>query len=70
MIVAIFFTFALLRPPPPKEMSIILGITVLLDAMLIRLVLIPVALRLLGDPPGPSRARSTTSCPTSPNSAN
>ena len=46
--VAIFFTFALSGPLPPKEMGIILGVAVLLDAFLIRLVLIPVALRLLG----------------------
>jgi RND superfamily putative drug exporter len=49
VMVAIFFTFALSGPLPPKEMGIILGVAVLLDAFLIRLVLIPVALRLLGD---------------------
>ena len=48
VMVAIFFTFALSGPLPPKEMGIILGVAVLLDAFLIRLVLIPVALRLLG----------------------
>jgi RND superfamily putative drug exporter len=48
VMVAVFFTFALSGPLPPKEMGVILGIAVLLDAMLIRLVLIPVALRLLG----------------------
>ena len=35
-------------PLPPKEMGVILGVAVLLDALLVRLVLIPVALRLLG----------------------
>jgi RND superfamily putative drug exporter len=49
VMVAIFFTFALSGPLPPKEMGIILGVAVLLDAFLIRLVLIPVALRLLGE---------------------
>jgi RND superfamily putative drug exporter len=48
VMVAIFFTFALSGPLPPKEMGVILGVAVLLDALLIRLVLIPVALRLLG----------------------
>ncbi len=48
VMVAVFFTFALSGPLPPKEMGIILGVAVLLDALLIRLVLIPVLLRLLG----------------------
>ncbi len=48
VMVAVFLTFALSGPLPPKEMGIILGVAVLLDALLIRLVLIPVALRLLG----------------------
>ena len=48
VMVAIFFTFALSGPLPPKEMGVILGIAVLLDALLVRLVLVPVALRLLG----------------------
>ncbi len=48
VMVAVFLTFALSGPLPPKEMGVILGIAVLLDALLIRLVLIPVALRLLG----------------------
>jgi RND superfamily putative drug exporter len=48
VMVAVFFTFALSGPLPPKEMGIILGIAVALDAFLVRLVLIPVALRLLG----------------------
>jgi RND superfamily putative drug exporter len=48
VMVAVFFTFALSGPLPPKEMGVILGIAVLLDALLIRLVLVPVALRLLG----------------------
>jgi RND superfamily putative drug exporter len=48
VMVAVFFTFALSGPLPPKEMGIILGVAVLLDALLVRLILIPVALRLLG----------------------
>ncbi|MDE3070707.1 MAG: MMPL family transporter, partial [Acidobacteriota bacterium] len=48
VMVAVFFTFALSGPLPPKEMGIILGVAVLLDAMLIRLLLLPVALRVLG----------------------
>jgi RND superfamily putative drug exporter len=48
VMVAVFFTFALSGPLPPKEMGVILGIAVLLDAMLVRLVLIPTLLRALG----------------------
>ncbi|WP_369230096.1 MMPL family transporter [Streptomyces sp. R21] len=48
VMVAVFFTFALADPLPPKEMGIVLGVAVLLDAFLIRLVLLPVLLRLTG----------------------
>src|SRR6185437_8848584 len=48
VMVAVFFTFALSGPLPPKEMGMILGIAVLLDAALIRLLLLPVLLRLMG----------------------
>jgi RND superfamily putative drug exporter len=48
VMVAVFFTFALSGPLPPKEMGVILGIAVLLDALLVRLVLVPVLLRLTG----------------------
>jgi len=48
VMVAVFFTFALSGPLPPKEMGIILGIAVLLDATLVRLLLLPVLLRLTG----------------------
>jgi RND superfamily putative drug exporter len=48
VMVAVFFTFALSGPLPPKEMGIILGIAVLLDALLVRLLLVPVLLRLAG----------------------
>ncbi len=48
VMVAVFFTFALADPLPPKEMGIILGVAVLLDAVLVRLILLPVLLRLSG----------------------
>jgi RND superfamily putative drug exporter len=48
VMVAVFFTFALSGPLPPKEMGVILGVAVLLDAALVRLLLVPVMLRLLG----------------------
>ncbi len=48
VMVAVFFTFALSGPLPPKEMGVILGIAVLLDAMLVRLVLMPTLLRVFG----------------------
>jgi RND superfamily putative drug exporter len=48
VMVAVFFTFALSGPLPPKEMGVILGVAVLLDALLIRLLLLPVLLRVMG----------------------
>jgi putative drug exporter of the RND superfamily len=48
VMVAVFLTFALSGPLPPKEMGIILGIAVLLDAALVRLLLVPVLLRVMG----------------------
>ena len=48
VMVAVFFTFALSGPLPPKEMGAILGVAVLLDAFLVRLLLVPVLLRLIG----------------------
>jgi RND superfamily putative drug exporter len=48
VMVAVFFTFALSGPLPPKEMGVILGIAVLLDALAVRLVLVPVLLRVAG----------------------
>jgi len=41
VMVAVFFTFALSGPLPPKEMGVILGVAVLLDALLVRLLLVP-----------------------------
>ncbi|WP_372493108.1 MMPL family transporter [Gordonia alkaliphila] len=46
VMVAVFFSFALADPLPPKEMGIILGVAVLLDALLIRLILLPAILRV------------------------
>src|SRR3954451_22337787 len=48
VMVAVFLAFALSGPLPPKEMGVILGVAVLLDAALVRLLLLPVMLRLLG----------------------
>jgi len=48
VMVAVFFTFALSVPLLPMEMGVILGIAVLLDALLVRLLLVPVLLRLTG----------------------
>ncbi|KAA1421836.1 MMPL family transporter [Nocardioides humilatus] len=48
VMVAVFLTFALSGPLPPKEMGFILGIAVLLDAFVVRLVLLPVLLRIAG----------------------
>jgi putative drug exporter of the RND superfamily len=45
VMVAVFLTFALSGPLPPKEMGIILGIAVLLDTLLVRLMLVPILLR-------------------------
>ena len=49
VMIVVFFTFGLSRPLPPKEMGVILGVAVLLDTMLVRLMLLPAMLRLLGD---------------------
>ncbi len=49
VMVAVFFTFALSGPLAPKEMGVILGIAVLLDAFVVRLLLVPVLLRLCGE---------------------
>jgi RND superfamily putative drug exporter len=48
VMVAVFFTFALSGPLPPKEMGVVLGVAVLLDAFLVRLLLVPVLMRLAG----------------------
>ena len=48
VMVVVFMTFALAGPLPLKEMGFILAVAVLLDATLVRLLLQPVGLRLLG----------------------
>jgi RND superfamily putative drug exporter len=48
VMVAVFFTFALSGPLPPKEMGVILGVAVLLDTFLVRLLLVPAFMRLAG----------------------
>ncbi|MFL5824942.1 MAG: MMPL family transporter [Thermoleophilaceae bacterium] len=48
VMVVVFMTFALAGPIPLKEMGLILAVAVMLDATLVRLLLQPVVLRLLG----------------------
>jgi RND superfamily putative drug exporter len=48
VMVAVFLTFALSGPLAPKEMGVILAVAVALDAFVVRLVLLPVVLRLGG----------------------
>jgi RND superfamily putative drug exporter len=48
VMVAVFFTFALSGPLPPKEMGVVLGTAVLLDTFVVRLLVVPVLLRLAG----------------------
>ncbi len=47
-IVAVFGSFALAGTLPPKEMGTGMAIAIAIDATLIRLVLVPAAMRLLG----------------------
>ncbi|MBK7124332.1 MAG: MMPL family transporter [Dehalococcoidia bacterium] len=49
VMIAVFYTFAIAGPLPMKEMGIILGTAVLIDAFLVRLVLVPAVLYLAGD---------------------
>ena len=48
IMVAVFLTFALSGPLAPKEMGVILAVAVAVDAVIVRLVLLPVLLRLGG----------------------
>jgi putative drug exporter of the RND superfamily len=48
VMVAVFLTFALSGPLAPKEMGIILAVAVFLDALCVRMILLPVVLRLTG----------------------
>ena len=45
VMIAVFLTFALSGPLAPKEMGVILAVAVALDAIVVRLVLLPVLLR-------------------------
>lgn len=45
VMIAVFLTFALSGPLAPKEMGVILAVAVALDALVVRLVLLPVVLR-------------------------
>ncbi|HUJ66603.1 MAG TPA: MMPL family transporter [Acidimicrobiales bacterium] len=46
VMIAVFLTFALSGPLAPKEMGVILAIAVTLDALVVRMVVLPVILRL------------------------
>jgi RND superfamily putative drug exporter len=46
VMIAVFLTFALSGPLAPKEMGVVLAVAVALDALVVRLVLLPVLLRL------------------------
>ncbi len=46
VMIAVFLTFALSGPLAPKEMGVILAVAVALDALVVRLVLLPVLLRM------------------------
>jgi RND superfamily putative drug exporter len=48
VMIAVFLTFALSGPLAPKEMGVILATAVALDALVVRLVVLPVVLRLGG----------------------
>lgn len=45
VMVAVFLTFALFGPLAPKEMGVVLAVAVALDALVVRLVVLPVVLR-------------------------
>jgi putative drug exporter of the RND superfamily len=46
VMIAVFLTFALSGPLAPKEMGVILAVAITLDALVVRLVLLPVLLRV------------------------
>jgi len=48
VMIAVFLTFAMSGPLAPKEMGVILAVAVALDALIVRMVLLPVILRLGG----------------------
>jgi putative drug exporter of the RND superfamily len=48
VMIAVFLTFALSGPLAPKEMGVILAVAIAFDALVVRLVVLPVILRLGG----------------------
>ena len=69
VMIAVFLTFALSGPLAPKEMGVILAVAVALDALIVRMVLLPVILRLGGHkawhrPPGSTGSSPTSDSPT------
>jgi hypothetical protein len=61
VMVAAFLTFALFGPMQPKQMGIMLGFAVVRDALLVRLMLVPILLRFTGRAAGGCRDGSTRS---------
>jgi RND superfamily putative drug exporter len=49
IMMAVFYTFAIAGTLPMKEMGVILGTAVLFDAIMVRLVLVPAVLYLIGN---------------------
>ena len=49
VMVAVFFAFVVAGAPTLKELGAGLGVAILLDASLVRLLVVPAAMRLLGD---------------------
>jgi RND superfamily putative drug exporter len=49
VMVAVFFAFVVAGAPSLKELGTGLGVAILLDATLVRLLIVPAAMRLLGD---------------------
>ncbi|HXR12484.1 MAG TPA: MMPL family transporter, partial [Gaiellaceae bacterium] len=46
--VAVFLAFAIAGAPSLKEVGVGLGVAILVDATIVRLVVVPAAMRLLG----------------------
>jgi uncharacterized membrane protein YdfJ with MMPL/SSD domain len=61
VMVAVFFAFAIAGAPSLKELGVGLGVAILVDATIVRLIVVPAAMRLLGEwnwwLPGRSSAR-------------
>ena len=49
VMVAVFFAFAVAGAPSLKELGTGLGVAILLDATIVRLLIVPAAMRLLGE---------------------